>query len=161
MRTTLSALLTALVLLVLSIALPSSAAPVKEDDNWFVLKDDFDTCTGETILVTGGQHVFEQIVKEEGDQQHLILHRNTFGTGTSAVTGDEFVLQDTVTKVDLIGTTEGDTTVFVQFSELVFIRKGEATHQDDTHILMLTRYTITPDGTLTADFELESPTSCR
>jgi hypothetical protein len=156
MRTILSTFLATIVLLVSSIALASAAAPVKDDDNWFLLEDDFTTCTGESIFVTGGQHVFEQIFKEDGDQQHFIFHRNTFGTGVSTVSGDKYMLQDTVTKVDLIGTTEGDTTVFVQFSELTFIQKGETTQRDDLHVLMLSRYTITPDDTRTGEIELVS-----
>jgi hypothetical protein len=160
MRTILSALLATIVLLVSSIALTPSATAAIEYNQRLPLNDDFDSCTGEVVAVTGEQHIVGRITVDGAGQQHFGFHRNSHGTGVGDDSGAIYVLQDTVAKVDLIGTSEGGATVFVQFSELVMIRQGETAPDDDTHILMLSRYTITPDNTLTGSTEIVSVT-CR
>uniref|UniRef100_UPI0025F84F1C hypothetical protein n=1 Tax=uncultured Arthrobacter sp. TaxID=114050 RepID=UPI0025F84F1C len=96
--------------------------------------------------------------RDGSGQEHFSFHRHTQGTGT--VSGTDYLLIDSVAKVDLIGIEDGDQRVFTQLSQGLFIRKGESTPHDDSIVHMLTHITMTPDGAITASVEIISA-ACR
>lgn len=160
MRRSLTAFLSGVILLLSSVTLSPSASAA-EHDNWISFTNEgFSSCSGEEVLVSGRQHVVGQTNVDASGREHFVFHRNTFGTGIGTVSGAEYLLRDSVAKTDLLGTNEGDVTVFNQLSVGLIIRKGETAPHDDNFVQIMTRYTITPDGTLTGDIDILSP-SCR
>lgn len=149
-----SAILAILMLLSLA-AVPSAvSAPVRNE--WITVTDDFDSCSGERVVVTLDQHIVEQVIPDDSIQEHVVSHRNVHGMGVGTVSGATYVLVDTYAKVDRTETVVGDSTIVTEVYEMAFIRQGETTPDDDTFARMITRTTIAPDGTWTVEIDLDS-----
>ena len=159
MRPSLSALLATLALIILSFA-SASAAPTAEKNYRVSFTDDFDSCSGERVVVTGEQHIVEQATVDGAGQTHIVFHRNTFGTGVGAVSGAEYQMFDTVNLGERVESVQGGTTIYTQFYETAIVRKGETGTGDDSYVRMMTRITIAPDETQTVEIEFLSVT-CR
>ncbi len=144
----------AVVLLLLAPTEPAGAAV--EDNLRIPFTDDFDSCAGERVVVSGTQHLVGTTTKDESGQEHFSFHRHTQGTGVGTVSGTDYLLIDSVAKVDLIGTDDGNQRVFTQMSQALFIRKGESAPHDDSIVHMFTHITMTPDGVITASVEIIS-----
>ena len=150
-------ILAAAIMLVLSLlAHTEPAAAVVEDNLWIPFTDDFDSCAGERVVVSGTQHLVRTTTKDGSGQEHFSFHRHTQGTGVGSVSGTDYLLIDSVAKVDLIGTDDGDQRVFTQMYQALFISKGESVPDDDSIVHMLTHITMTPDGVITASVEIIS-----
>ena len=151
--------LAAAIMLVLSLFASAEPAVAAVQYNlWIPFTDDFDSCAGERVVVSGTQHLVGTTTRDGSGQEHFSFHRHTQGTGT--VSGTDYLLIDSVAKVDLIGIEDGDQRVFTQMSQALFIRKGESAPHDDSIVHMLTHITMTPDGAITASVEIISA-ACR
>ncbi len=151
--------LAAAVMLVLSLFASAEPAVAAVQYNlWIPFTDDFDSCAGERVVVSGTQHLVGTATSDRSGQEHFSFHRHTQGTGT--VSGTDYPLIDNVAKIDLIGIEDGDQRVFTQMSQGLFIRKGESTPHDDSIVHMLTHITMTPNGAITASVEIISA-ACR
>jgi hypothetical protein len=162
MRPSRSAFFATMFLLLSPIAfIPSASAAMEYNLRIsFPEGEGFTSCTGEEVFVTGEQHIVGQVTIDAAGQEHFVFHRNNHGTGVGTVSGAEYVLIDTVAKVDLVGTHDGDNIVFNQFHQELLIRKGETAPDDDNVLQIMTRYTMTPDGTLTGEIDIISQ-ECR
>jgi hypothetical protein len=150
-------LLSVLVALMLALPLIASSRPASAGSDvsiWIPFTDDFDSCTGEVVTLSGEQHLVGQTTQDGAGQMHFIFVRNMFGSGVGTVSGTRYVFRGAFTKVDLIGTTEGSTTIFTQISTETLLRQGESAPKDDAMIRMVTHITITPNGITTASTEI-------
>jgi hypothetical protein len=149
------------VMLVLSLLAPAvPAAAAVEYNLWIPFTDDFDSCAGERVVVTGTQHILGTTTDDGSGHVHFSFTRHTQGTGVGTVSGADYLLIDSVAKVDLIGTDDGEQLVFTQMSQALFIRKGESAPNDDSIVHMLTHITMTPNGEVRASVEITSA-ECR
>jgi hypothetical protein len=122
--------------------------------------DDFDSCAGERVVVSGTQHLVGTTTDDGSGQLHFSFTRHTQGTGVGTVSGTDYLLIDSVAKVDLIGTDDGEQLVFTQMAQALFIRKGESAPHDDSIVHMFTHITMTANGDITASVEITSA-ACR
>ena len=149
---------TMLVLGLLAFAEPAAAAV--EYNLWIPFTDDFDSCAGERVVVSGTQHLVGTATVDGSGQSHFTFTRHTRGTGVGTVSGTDYLLVDSVTKVDLTGTNDGEQRVFTQMAQALFIRKGESAPGDDSVVHMFTHVTTTPSGDTAASVEITSA-ACR
>jgi hypothetical protein len=147
-----------LVLSLLSTTEPAAAAV--EYNLWIPFTDDFDSCAGERVVVSGTQHLVGTTTDDGSGQLHFSFTRHTQGTGVGTVSGTDYLLIDSVAKVDLIGTDDGEQLVFTQMAQALFIRKGESAPHDDSIVHMFTHITMTANGDITASVEITSA-ACR
>lgn len=147
----------AILLLVLAFLVPApSAAQVPERDQWVTVTDGFDSCSGETVIVTIDQHILEQVMVDHSGQQHVVSHRNVHGTGIGTVSGATYLLIDAYSISGRTETVIDGTTVSTQVYEMVFVRLGEATANDDTFARWIIRIMTAPDGTQTTETILDA-----
>jgi hypothetical protein len=164
MRTRIAIFASALVVMfaVPGVAQPAAASPTPEVVEFI---DDFDACPEmpggivEHVVVTGTQRILEQVTEDGTGRLHISFTRHTQGTGVGTVSGDEFLLIDSVTRSQVTIGTEGDTILTERFV-LLFIRKGEPVPNDDLLAHMITETTITSDGEMTTTVKFES-VECR
>src|SRR5215207_9523462 len=78
---------------------PVSAATEYNETIQFI--DDFDSCSGERVLVTGIQHIFGRFTKDGAGRMHFSFTRYTKGTGVGQISGGEYLLTDAVTRGSL------------------------------------------------------------
>jgi hypothetical protein len=138
---------------------PSQPAAAVTDHKVVEFTDDFDTCTGETVEVTGIQRIVEQVTVDESGREHISFTRHTQGTGVGTSSGATYLLIDSVTRSEVTIGIEGDT-VLTERSVALFVRMGELAPSDDLLAHLITETTITPDGTTTTVVKLES-VECR
>lgn len=139
---------------------PAWASSAVEYNLWVPFADDFDSCTGERVFVSGVQHIVGRSSVDGAGRLHFGFTRHTQGTGVGEVSGAEYLLIDSVTRAELLGNTENGATTFTEGSHSVFIRRGEGVPGDDLVVHMLTHYMIAANGELTADVEI-TDVDCR
>ncbi len=116
--------------------------------------DEFDSCAGERVLVSGVQRIVGRSIEDSGGHFHFGFTRHTQGTGVGEVSGGKYLLIDSVARAELVSDAEGGATTFTEEYHSVFIRKGEGVPGDDLVARMFTHYTYNANGTLTADVEI-------
>jgi hypothetical protein len=161
MRLNTSALLATIVLLIASLTVaPAATAAPEEKESWFPFAaEGFDACD-EPVLVTGTQHVLERITEDRTGRLHISFTRHIQGTGIGTLSGDEYVMVDSVVRSEHIISNDGETTVLTEGYQAVFIRKGEPVVDDDLIVHLITETTITPDGEMTTVVRIAS-VECR
>ncbi len=139
--------------LMLAVFAPQAGASSAVEYNLQVaFTDEFDACAGERVLVSGVQHIVGRSVEDSDGKLHVGFTRHTQGTGVGELSGEEYLLIDSVARAELVGGTAGGATTFTQGYHSVFIRKGEGVPGDDLVVHMITHYTY--NGELTADIEI-------
>lgn len=142
----------------LAASYPASAAV--EYNQWIPFEDDFDSCTGEVVAVTGTQHIIGRTTEDATGKMHFSFTRHTQGTGVGTESGAEYLLIDSVHRSVIEGTEVEGATVYTEGFSALLIRKGESAPSDDSLVTLLTHYTITPDGMMTVSIEFGNAT-CR
>src|SRR5215208_3485364 len=79
--------------------MPVSAATEYNETIQFT--DDFDSCSGERVVVTGTQHIVGHFTKDAAGKLHFSFTRNTKGTGIGQISGDKYILTDAVARTGL------------------------------------------------------------
>jgi hypothetical protein len=120
-------------------------------------QDDFDACSGERILVDGTQHIVGRVTEDATGRLHFGSTRNTYGTGIGYISGDHYVLTDTVSRSSVEVVTVGAQTYTERYHARL-IRRGEATTGDDTLVQFLSKITLNANGDVTASVEIQSVT---
>lgn len=151
MRLSMPALLATIVLLVSSSTVAPSASATTEYNLWLPLADDVDSRSGETVTVSGTQHIINRVTEDAEGQLHISFTRHTQGTGTGAVSGADYLIVDSVIRSEVTVNAQDGEASLTEGEQLLLIRTGESISGDDTILHLITRWTITADGTMTAD----------
>ncbi len=149
----LRSILLVLVTLFSSAPMPVSAAT--EYSQTIQFSDDFDSCSGERVLVTGTQHIVGRFTKDAAGRLHFGFTRNTWGTGIGQISGDKYILTDAVARASLEFVLGAVATLTEQYNSRL-IHQGEEWSNDDTIVHFVSRITITEDGLVTSAVEIES-----
>jgi hypothetical protein len=160
MHSRISILATAVMLVLSLLATTEPAVAAVEYNLWIPFTDDFDSCAGERVEVSGTQHLVGTTTEDGTGQLHFTFTRHTQGTGVGTMSGTDYLLIDSVAKVDLIGAVDGEQLVFTQKTQALFIRKGESAPRDDSIVHIFTHITMTPNGDIKASVEITSA-ACR
>jgi hypothetical protein len=121
--------------------------------------DDFDACSGERVSIDGIQHIVGRVTKDAMGKFHFGFTRNTKGTGVGQISGDEYLLIDTVSQMDF-EFVPGQPRILTQEYHSVFIHKGESFSNDDTIIHFLSTLTVNANGEITTAIEIQN-VECR
>jgi len=132
---------------------PASAAVEYNEKISFV--DDFDACSGERVSINGTQHIVGRFTKDAQGKLHFGFTRNTRGTGTGQISGDQYILTDAVGRTDF-EFVSGQPHILTQEYRSVFIHKGETFSNDDTIIHFLSKLTVSTNGEITTAIEIQS-----
>lgn len=138
---------------------PASVSAETEFNQQISFTDDFDGCLGERITVDGIQHIVGRFTTDASGKLHFGFSRNTRGKGIGQVTGDTYLLMDTVSRASL-EITPGEPRVFTEGYRSILMHHGEELPNDDTVIHFLSKLTVTANGDVTAAIEIQS-VECR
>jgi hypothetical protein len=118
------------------------------------LNDDFDTCLGERVTITGIQHIVGRFRQDSQGRLHFGFTRNTHGTGFGQVSGDKYLFTDTVntTSFEVIA---GEPKVFVERYTAHLMRVRGNTANDDALLHFLSRIVVDANGHVTSSIERE------
>lgn len=116
--------------------------------------DDFDTCLGERVAITGVQHVVGQFTQDSNGRLHFGFKRNTRGTGIGQVTGNKYLLTDTVSITEF-EVTPGEPKIFMQRYTEHLMRVSGNTPNDDAMLHFLTKITVDANGNVSSSIERE------
>jgi hypothetical protein len=159
MRTRIATVLSAVMLILSAFSLAQPAAAVTEDYNlWVPLADDFDSCGSESerVFVTGTQHIVQRVTEDANGVLHISFTRHTQGTGIGTVSGDDYLLIDSVVRSQLTVDPGEFGQVFTEGVQALFIHKGEDGSKDDSVVHIFTHTTVSPDGDITSTVEIKS-----
>ena len=138
---------------------PASVSAATEYNEKISFTDDFDGCLGERITVDGIQHIVGRFTRDASGKLHFGFSRNTRGKGIGQVTGDTYLLLDTVSRTSL-EITPGEPRVFTEGYRSILMHHGEALPDDDTVIHFLSRVIVNANGDVTSTIEIQS-VECR
>ena len=138
---------------------PASVSAATEYNEKISFTDDFDGCLGERITVDGIQHIVGRFTRDSSGKLHFGFSRNTRGKGIGQVTGDTYLLLDTVSRTSL-EITPGEPRVFTEGYRSLLMHHGEELPNDDTVIRFLSRVTVNANGDVTSAIEIQS-VECR
>jgi hypothetical protein len=138
---------------------PASVSAATEYNEKISFTDDFDGCLGERITVDGIQHIVGRFTRDASGKLHFGFSRNTRGKGLGQVTGDTYLLLDTVSRISL-ELTPGEPRVFTEGYRSILMHHGEALPDDDTVIHFLSRVILNANGDVTSTIEIQS-VECR
>ena len=147
---------TLVVLIVLAfagLARPLPALAALQYNEWIPFTDDFDSCTGETISITGTQHIVGRSTTDAAGREHFGFTRTTHGTGIGEVSGARYVLTDSVTRASL-EISSSEVITYMEQYQTHFRRQGEAVADDDLTLHFLSKFTVNANGELTSSVEL-------
>ena len=150
---------TLLLSLILFSFVPTQVSAATEYNQTLTFSDDFDSCSGERVLVTGTQHIVGRFTKDGAGRLHFGFTRNTRGTGVGQISGDKYILTDAVTRESLEFVSGAVATLTQQYNSRL-IRQGEEWSNDDTIVHFLSKITISADGNVTSLVEIQS-VECR
>lgn len=134
---------------------PAPANAALEFNQWIPFTDDFDSCSGERVTFDGIQHILGRSLVDANGKQHYGFTRETHGTGFGQLSGDAYLLIDTVSRSE-VDAAPGEPQTFMEQYHSVLLRKGKTLPGDDTLIHFLTKLTVTPDGDLKASVTIQS-----
>lgn len=138
---------------------PASVSAATEYNERISFTDDFDSCLGERVTVDGIQHIVGRFTRDAKGTLHFGFSRNTSGKGIGQVTGDKYILQDTVARTSL-EVLPGEPRVLTEGYESVLIHNGEEPSNDDTVIHFLSKVTVSANGDVTTEIEIQN-VECR
>ena len=138
---------------------PASVSAATEYNEKISFTDDFDGCLGERITVDGIQHIVGRFTRDASGKLHFGFSRNTHAKGIGQMTGDTYLLQDTVSRTSL-EITPGQPRVFTEGYRSILLHHGEALPDDDTVIHFMSRLTVNANGEVTSAIEIQS-VECR
>lgn len=138
---------------------PVSVSAATEFNEKIVFTDDFDACSGERVTVDGVQHIVGRFTKDANGKLHFGFSRNTKGTGVGQESGDTYILADTVHRTSL-EIVPGEPRVFTEGYHAILKRHGEKVSDDDSVIHFLSRITVTANGDVTSELEIQN-VECR
>ena len=138
---------------------PASVSAAVEYNEKIQFSDDFDSCSGERVLINGTQHIVGRFTKDSDGKLHFGFTRNTKGTGIGQISGDTYILTDAVVRSSM-EVVPGEPNVFTEQFQSLLIRQGEELPGDDAVIHFLTKTMINASGDLTVSIEIQSA-ECR
>jgi hypothetical protein len=148
-----------LVALLLALTLPNLLSPTStlaavEYNLQVPFSDDFDSCSGERVVVSGTTHIVSRVTKDSTGGLHYGFTGNTQGaTGVGVVSGAKYVMTSLQTISQTFAVMPGEATVLnLQHSERL-IRTGSALPDDDTIVHFLVCTTINANGEVTASID--------
>lgn len=144
----------ALVLVLTGWAHPAGVSAATEFNQQISFTDDLDGCLGEPITVDGIQHMVGRFTKDASGKLHFGFMRNTRGTGTGQLTGDTYILRDTVSRTSL-EIVPGETRELVEGYRSLLTHHREELANDDTVIHFLSKITVSADGDVTAEMQIQ------
>jgi hypothetical protein len=121
---------------------------------WVPLQDDFDSCTGERVAMTGTQHIVGRITEDGAGRMHFGFTRNTHATGIGQSSGARYILIDAV-GLGSFEVVPGEARTFTQEYQSQLVRQGETAPDDDTALHFLTKITIDATGNVAVSIETE------
>ena len=142
------------VLSLLGWASPGSVSAATEYNEQISFTDDFDGCLGERITVEGIQHIVGRFTRDSRGKLHFGFTRNTRGKGIGQLTGDMYLLLDTVSRSSL-EIVPGEPRVFTEGYRSILMHHGEDSSHDDTVIHFLSKVTVSANGDVTAAIEIQ------
>ena len=134
---------------------PASVSAAVEYNEKIQFSDDFDSCSGEHVLINGTQHIIGRFTRDTVGRLHFGFTRDTKGTGIGQISGDEYILTDAVARASL-EVVPGEPQTFTEQYHSLLICKGEDASSDDTIVHFLTKITTTVDGEMTAFVEIQN-----
>ena len=138
---------------------PASVSAATEYNETIQFVDDFDSCSGERVLVSGSQHIMGRFTKDAAGKLHFSFTRHTQGTGTGQISGADYLLTDSVTRTSMeFGSGAGQVLTERYNSRLLRLR--EDVSNDDMILHFLSRITVAADGEMTTEIEVQS-VECR
>ena len=149
---TFSALSLALILACATRPLFASAAVEYNQQIHFV--DDFDSCSGERVLIRGVQHIVGRTTTDGTGRTRFVFTRNLHGTGQGYDSGTEYLLIDTVYQSS-VEIQPGQAQFIMQEYHSRLIQRGESVSGDDTLIHFLTRITLDVNGDIITSVEIQ------
>ena len=138
---------------------PASVSAATEYNEKISFTDDFDGCLGERITVDGIQHIVGRFTKDGSGKLHFGFSRSTSGKGIGQVTGDTYLLHDTVSRT-VLEITPGEPRVYTEGYRAILMHHGEDLPNDDTLIHFLTKITVNANGEVTTAIEIQN-VECR
>jgi hypothetical protein len=138
---------------------PASVSAATEYNEKISFTDDFDGCLGERITVDGIQHIVGRFTKDGSGKLHFGFSRNTRGKGIGQVSGDTYLLHDTVSRT-VLEITPGEPRVYTEGYRAILMHHGEVLPNDDTRIHFLTKITVNANGEVTTAIEIQN-VECR
>lgn len=154
---TLSALALALILACATRPLFVNAAVDYNQKINFV--DDFDSCSGERVLISGVQHIVGRTTTDGTERTRFVFTRNLHGAGQGYDSGTEYLLIDTVYQSS-VEFTPGQAQFIMQEYHARLIQRGESVSGDDTLIHFLTKIYLDANGNLVTSIEIQG-VSCQ
>ncbi|HLO34184.1 MAG TPA: hypothetical protein VK249_33875 [Anaerolineales bacterium] len=124
---------------------PTTASAATEYNETIQFSDDFDSCSGERVLVSGTQHIVGRSIPDAAGKLHFGFTRNTKGTGIGQISGDKYLLTDAFTRASLELVSGAGTTLIEQYDSRL-IHQGEDGSKDDTIVHFVSKITVTADG---------------
>jgi len=142
-----------LVLSLVGMSHPRPAGAAMEYNQRIEFQDDFDSCSGERVLIQGVQHIVGRVVTDGTGRTRFTFTRNTLGGGTGYDSGAAYTFIDTVyqTSIELAS---GQGQFLMQEYHARLIRHGESVPGDDTLVHFLTKITINANGELVTSVEI-------
>lgn len=137
----------------------ASVSAATEYNEKISFTDDFDGCLGERITVDGIQHIVGRFTKDGSGKLHFGFSRNTRGKGIGQVSGDTYLLHDTVSRT-VLEITPGEPRVYTEGYRAILMHHGEDLPNDDTLIHFLTKITVNANGEVTTAIEIQN-VECR
>ena len=138
---------------------PASVSAATEYNETIQFSDDFDSCSGERVLINGSQHIMGRFTKDAAGKLHFSFTRHTQGKGIGQISGDDYILTDSVTRTSL-EFVSGAVPVLVEQYNSRLLRLGENESSDDTIIHFLSKFTVDANGEMTIVTEIQS-VECR
>ena len=140
-------------------ARPASVSAATEYNEIIQFSDDFDSCSGERVLINGSQHIIGRFTKDAAGRLHFSFTRHTQGKGIGQSSGDDYILTDSVTRTNLEFVSSEVPILTEQYNSRL-LRLGEEGASDDTIIHFLSKVTIDANGEMTTLIEIQS-VECR
>lgn len=138
---------------------PAPISAATEYNHTIQFVDDFDSCSGERVQVSGTQHIMGRFTRDASGKLHFSYTRHTQGRGIGQISGDEYILTDSVTRGSL-ELTSGEVPLLIEQYSSRILRFGENLSNDDTFIHFLSKFTIDENGEWTTLTEIQS-VECR
>jgi hypothetical protein len=137
----------------------TSASAATEYNEKIVFIDDFDSCLGERVTVDGIQHIVGRFTRDANGKLHFGFSRSTWGKGIGQLTGETYILTDTVSRTS-VEIMPGEPRVFTEGYRSILRHHGEELPNDDTIIHFLSRLTVSANGEVNTEIEIQK-VECR
>ena len=151
-RTRLGLAVTAVAVILFSLLVPGPAGAAIEYHLTVPFVDDFDSCTGERVVVSGTARAVGTITQDSAGKLHFANTATIQGQGVGTVSGVRYVLIGTQTTGETVGTATGTATEFALRWSSLLLRQGNAAG-DDVMAHLLFHVTQSATGQVTATID--------